>query len=63
MKATARKLANLVRNCLKRRAEELNARNHGSTFDEELASYGKYFVLILYLSLVEFYLRGCESDL
>ena len=38
--------ANLVRSDLKKRAEDLDARHPGSTFVQELASYGKYFVLV-----------------
>ncbi len=47
LKKSVEARANLLRSDLKMRAEDLDARNHGSTFAQELASYGKYFVLIL----------------
>ncbi len=31
---------------LKKRAEDLDSRHQGSTYSQELASYGKYFVLV-----------------
>ena len=46
LKVTVEARANLVRNDLKKRAEDLDARHPGSTFVQELASYGKYFVLV-----------------
>ena len=46
LKVTVEARANLVRSDLKKRAEDLDARHPGSTFVQELASYGKYFVLV-----------------
>ena len=46
LKVSVEARANLVRSDLKKRAEDLDARHPGSTFAQELASYGKYFVLI-----------------
>lgn len=45
MKVTVEARANYVRSDLKKRAEELDARHPGSTFAQQLASYGKYCVL------------------
>ena len=46
LKVTVEARANLVRSDLKKRAEDLDARHPGSTFVQELAFYGKYFVLV-----------------
>ena len=46
LKVTVEARANLVRSDLKKRAEDLDARHPGSTFVQELASYGRYFVLV-----------------
>ncbi len=46
MKVSVEARANLVRSDLKKRAEDFDARHLGSPFAQELASYGKYFVLI-----------------
>ena len=46
LKVSVEARANLLRSDFKKRAEDLKARHPGSTFAEELASYGKYFVLI-----------------
>ena len=46
LKVTVEARANLVRSDLKKRAEDLDARHPGSTVVQELASHGKYFVLV-----------------
>ena len=46
MKVTVESRAHTVQRDLKKRAEDLDSRHPGSTFSQELASYGKYFVLI-----------------
>ena len=46
MKVTVESRAHTVQRDLKKRAEDLDSRHPGSTFAQELASYGKYFVLV-----------------
>ncbi len=53
MKVTVESRAHTVQRDLKKRAEDLDSRHPGSTFAQELASYGKYFVLV-FNPLVDF---------
>jgi len=43
--------ANVVQNDLKKLAEDLDARQPGSIFVQELVSYGKYFVLVSFANI------------
>jgi len=47
LKVTVESRADAVQSDLKERAEDIDARHPGSTFVQELVSYGKYFFLVL----------------